>query len=520
MNSSHTYRGRLQLEESQAIEVDLRVAGKEVILVSSAGSLGVWPLDDVGVVRVDSDKFLLDLGGEKAIFFANDVLAFSYEGVPALGTPTRLATRRRARRERRMAEPEPVAVSVPRPTSERPATVVWDRVRAAGARAVSVAKPTSERPASVARDRSRSAEARAVPVPKPTSERPALVDWDRIRTAGGKAARRGHSLLARTGQSAAASVREVAASLAEGRERRRETVGQSEPAPDSSDGPAQAATAAESVNGSRGIQLPDDLARKSGKAIFAGADLFRGRWPGPRILIYHQVGTDTGRQMEVTYDSFVAQLEWMMANGSIISLDEALRRRGGADADRLFVVTFDDGYSDLFDVAYPLLERYEVPFTLYLTTGHVESGVPLAAGRRPLTWDQVEAMVEGGRMTLGAHTRTHLDLCLASREQVEDELGTSNEQIKARTGVTPIHFTYPWGRWSPIADTVVRRHYTSATLGAGGPVTAQTDPFLVHRLPIQRSDGVFFFKRKALRGMPLEESARRMHPRLQGPLAP
>ena len=49
------------------------------------------------------------------------------------------------------------------------------------------------------------------------------------------------------------------------------------------------------------------------------------------------------------------------------------------------------------------------------------------------------------------------------------------------------------------------------------PITGSTDPYLVHRLPIQRSDGVAYFKRKAMRGMRLEEKARRLLRGYRGP---
>ena len=112
------------------------------------------------------------------------------------------------------------------------------------------------------------------------------------------------------------------------------------------------------------------------KSVFALADVFAGRWPGPRLLIYHQVGVDVGREMEVAEDTFRRQLEWVLANGMAVDLETALSRRGGDDADRLYSLGFDDGYRDLYDVAFPILKQHAVPFTLYLTTAPAETGKP------------------------------------------------------------------------------------------------------------------------------------------------
>lgn len=265
------------------------------------------------------------------------------------------------------------------------------------------------------------------------------------------------------------------------------------------------------------MALISDLARKGSKTLFAAADLVMGSWPGPRLLIYHQVRPHPGRQMEVSVEAFKAHLRWLRANATVVRLEEALLRRGQPDAHNLFVLTFDDGYADLFETVYPLLDDLAMPFTLYLSTKHVETQQPMSPGSQPLTWDQIAKMAEGGLMTLGAHTHEHMDLRLASLNQIEADLGESNGLIKDRVGIVPVHFAYPWGYWSPIADTVVRKHYRSAALGGGRPLTAASDPFLTHRLPVQRSDGAFFFRRKARRGMRLEEKVRRMVRGYDGP---
>lgn len=262
-----------------------------------------------------------------------------------------------------------------------------------------------------------------------------------------------------------------------------------------------------------------EAARKASKAVFAAADPLFGSFGGPRILIYHQIEAGLGRQMEVTKKAFLAQLDWLDSHGTVASLDDAVATRGSEHAERRFVLTFDDGYDDFFRHGYPALVGRGMPFVLYLTTHPVESGEALfpGGGADPVTWDQVTTMLESGLMTLAAHTHTHLDLRTATVDQVEDELGRSDDLIRARTGVTPRHFAYPWGYWSEAADGPVRERYTTATLGSGAPVSAETDPLLLNRVPVQLSDGVFFFTRKMRSGMRLEDIVRRKLVKYTGP---
>lgn len=250
------------------------------------------------------------------------------------------------------------------------------------------------------------------------------------------------------------------------------------------------------------------LLRQGAKSIIALGDFPYQLRPGPRILIYHQVGSSLGRQMEISTAAFMEQLEWLQSEGSVVSLEEALARADEPDSHRLYVLTFDDGYRDVYENAFPFLVSSGVPFLVYLTTNPIETRVATVPGAEPLTWSQVEDMAAHGA-TIGSHTHTHPDLRIAMSEQIEQELGTSDELIERRVGITSHHFCYPYGYWSKAADPIVRERYQTATLGAGAAVSTSTDPFLIHRIPVQLSDSRFFFVRKMKSGMVFEETIRR-----------
>ena len=269
---------------------------------------------------------------------------------------------------------------------------------------------------------------------------------------------------------------------------------------------AGGATRAGSSPGIR--QSAKEVAHLAAKTVFAAADMVLGAWPGPRILIYHQIGAGSGRQMDLTPTAFRRHVKWLQDNGRIVGLGDALYEADDPDSHRQYVLTFDDGYADFYENAFPMLRDRAVPFTLYLTTGHIETGEPLHPGDRPLNWDQVGEMLETGLVTLGAHTHTHPDMRGLPVDRVVEEVGESNRLIELRTGQVPEHFAYPKGYWDEAAETVVRANYRTAVLGAGVPVTKATDPHRIARVAVQKSDGQFFFTRKVARGMRLEERVR------------
>lgn len=256
--------------------------------------------------------------------------------------------------------------------------------------------------------------------------------------------------------------------------------------------------------------------RTLAKWVFAGADRLLPPLRGPRVLIYHQVGSDLGRQMEVTEGDFARQLDWLSEHREVVDLGTAIDRWDEPGSENLVVLTFDDGYLDTFTTAYPLLAERRLPFTLYLTTHPIETGEPLGPAA-PIGWDHVAEMLASGLVTVGAHTHTHPDMRTLGRAAIEAEISISNELIGERLGVAPVHFTYPWGYWSELAESVLAEHYTSVTVGAARTVVVPADPMRLPRVPIQLSDGFRFFPARLTGGLRAEELVRR---RLRGYTGP
>jgi len=259
--------------------------------------------------------------------------------------------------------------------------------------------------------------------------------------------------------------------------------------------------------------------RAAAKSLFAAADLFLPTPKGPRILIYHQVGSGLGRQMEVSVDDFYLQLNWLAENRRVVDLESAVDRWQEPGSGQLVVLTFDDGYRDTFTTAFPRLRELAMPFSIYLATRSIETGTSLgpASGAEPLSWSQVEEMMESGLMTLGAHTHTHRDLRHAGSKEVEEELSTSNELITRRIGVEPRHFAYPWGYWSAVAESLLREGYSTAVLGGSSRPERRPSPYRLHRYPVQLSDGLGFFRARLRGGFQLEEWTRRKLREYHGP---
>lgn len=244
--------------------------------------------------------------------------------------------------------------------------------------------------------------------------------------------------------------------------------------------------------------LKRQLARASGRAPGDGTSL----------LIYHRVGGGSPDERDLTPAAFAAQLD-VLAGHDVVSLDAALDRLDAGDRRPSVVLTFDDGFADVFDHAWPLLRERRVPFVLYLAAGYVGGTMQWegSTARQPglaLTWEQVEEMAASGLCTVGNHTFTHprpfllttdeLDRCSAA---VVEHLGRDRR---------PRHFAFTWGIDVPSMRAALRDRFRSAATGQLGRNLPATERLALRRIPVRGSDPIEFFAAK-LKGHLLPELA-------------
>ena len=93
------------------------------------------------------------------------------------------------------------------------------------------------------------------------------------------------------------------------------------------------------------------------------------------ILMYHRINDNEYgyASLSVSRHNFEKQLRHLKNNYKIISLDTLCGFIGSRKmpSEDCVAITFDDGYKDNYTNAYPILRKYEVPATIFLTSGHI-----------------------------------------------------------------------------------------------------------------------------------------------------
>ena len=174
------------------------------------------------------------------------------------------------------------------------------------------------------------------------------------------------------------------------------------------------------------------------------------------VLMYHRVAPadefgDSLPGLVVSPDQFAAQLQALVAAGwrSITAAQLAADLVGGITPPlRTFVITFDDGRSDGYTHALPILRRLGLVATFYVITGRIGMTYNLSAS-------QLRGMAAAG-MEIGSHTVDHVRLASANPPAARLQLTRSAATIARVTGQRPTTFAYPFGGLDPFAQSLVQ----------------------------------------------------------------
>jgi peptidoglycan/xylan/chitin deacetylase (PgdA/CDA1 family) len=100
--------------------------------------------------------------------------------------------------------------------------------------------------------------------------------------------------------------------------------------------------------------------------------------PSARILYYHRVNDDGDPFFPaVTTALFEQEMRYLARYYKVVSLPDLVNQLENGLPGPTLAITFDDGYQDNYDNAFPVLQRYNLPATIFLTTGSIDSPQPL-----------------------------------------------------------------------------------------------------------------------------------------------
>ena len=199
-----------------------------------------------------------------------------------------------------------------------------------------------------------------------------------------------------------------------------------------------------------------------------GLPLRPWRRQGVRILLYHTIAQIDPQQdpwrLSVSPQQFRAHLRSLCRWGyRVVSLAEVLEMvRGERPVPfRAVAITFDDGFRDTWTQAYPLLQEFQAPATVFVVPGYLSAAEPFpwldhpAVFERPLSWEELSQLGANYHIAIGSHSWTHRRLSELSAEEQHQEIERSKRVMEARLGKPVTWFAYPYGGHDSFSEETI-----------------------------------------------------------------
>jgi peptidoglycan/xylan/chitin deacetylase (PgdA/CDA1 family) len=206
------------------------------------------------------------------------------------------------------------------------------------------------------------------------------------------------------------------------------------------------------------------------------------------ILQYHHVSSATPPVTSISTADLRVHLQYLKDEGfTVLRLEDVIAalQQGTVLPERSAVISFDDGYLSVHEAAFPLLQEFDYPFTVFVTAGLVTSNGKLYA-----SWEQLREMGEHGA-TLANHTVTHPYLVDRAEGQseadwlawVRREIEDAEAKILAETGQSHKLLAYPYGEYDNAIQALVRELGYVGIGQHSGPFNASSDFTALPRFP-------------------------------------
>lgn len=157
---------------------------------------------------------------------------------------------------------------------------------------------------------------------------------------------------------------------------------------------------------------------------------------------------------------------------------------GKQQSEKDIAITFDDGWADFYDNAFPILKEFGYSATVFIITDYVgQTSRWDYRQRMHLNWDQIKELAGEG-IEFGSHGAGHVDLRKLDDDALEYETAGSKKIIEDKLGRPVDYFSYPFGRF----DARVRAAVENAGYEKAFSLSTGEDEFAISRSSVYLYD--------------------------------
>lgn len=204
------------------------------------------------------------------------------------------------------------------------------------------------------------------------------------------------------------------------------------------------------------------------------------------ILMYHHIrdfndpGDQAGITLSVSPTDFNKMLDLIEEKDyNTITFRDILE---GNVPDKSVILTFDDGYENFYENAYPELLRRGLKAVSYIIVNNI--------GKKSyLNESQIIEMSNSG-IEIGSHTLSHPDLSKSSESTIKKEILNSKTSLESKIGKKIYSICYPAGKYNEAVLNYVREAGYSFAVTTNTGISTFKDPFTVNRYRVNNGTSI------------------------------
>jgi peptidoglycan/xylan/chitin deacetylase (PgdA/CDA1 family) len=215
------------------------------------------------------------------------------------------------------------------------------------------------------------------------------------------------------------------------------------------------------------------------------------------VLCYHSVRPDVTDPFSISPETFERHCEMIRADGFTVvplsALEDMLKE---GIPPRTLAITLDDGRLDNYTFAFPILQRFGYPATIFSITDVIGKEIETSSGNVPaLNAEQMREMQSSGLVDFEPHTARHVSLTTVPLAEAREQVVRSRKALEEIFAKPCPYFAYPHGKVSPeverlLPDCGIRLAFSQGN----GFVRRGSDPLTLPRNDIVRAIGDPDFK--------------------------
>lgn len=219
------------------------------------------------------------------------------------------------------------------------------------------------------------------------------------------------------------------------------------------------------------------------------------------VIMYHRFGEDRYPSTNTTLSQFDKHLDELATGGyTVMPLIEITERiaEGRELPDKTVAITVDDAFASVYREAFPRLQDYGFPFTVFIATRSIDRNLPGYA-----SWDEIREMQAAG-VHFGSQTHSHPHLHRVSLDEARQEISTSNDRFLEELGMVPPLHAYPYGEFSPgVRDLMKDMGFKAAFGQHSGVMHGSQNPFEYPRFGFNENYGSIDRLKLAINALPI-----------------